>query len=90
MALMMEAVRTCETSVHSDETTRRYIPEDPHIHTLRREKLNSQCYSRNVYEQNDYRHDGPLSGSLPQIEFLKKSRYVTLALFSNNLYVLKA
>jgi hypothetical protein len=26
--LMMKAVRTYETSVHSNETTRRYIPED--------------------------------------------------------------
>jgi hypothetical protein len=26
--LMMEAVRTSETSVHSNETTLRYIPED--------------------------------------------------------------
>jgi hypothetical protein len=28
IALMMEAVRTSETSVGSNETTRRYIPED--------------------------------------------------------------
>jgi hypothetical protein len=27
-ALMMEAVRTSETSIHSNETTRRYIPQD--------------------------------------------------------------
>jgi hypothetical protein len=30
-ALMMDAVRTSETSVYSSETTRRYIPEDCHI-----------------------------------------------------------
>jgi hypothetical protein len=28
IALMMEAVRTCETSVHTAETTRHYIPAD--------------------------------------------------------------
>jgi hypothetical protein len=28
IALMMEAVRNCETSVHFNVTTRRYIPED--------------------------------------------------------------
>jgi hypothetical protein len=28
MALMMEAVRTSETSVHFKVSTRRYIPED--------------------------------------------------------------
>jgi hypothetical protein len=28
IALMMEAVRTSETSVHSNKTTLRYIPED--------------------------------------------------------------
>jgi hypothetical protein len=28
IALMMEAVRISETSVHSNKTTRRYIPED--------------------------------------------------------------
>jgi hypothetical protein len=32
IALMMEAVRTFETSVYSNETTRRYIPEDSDIH----------------------------------------------------------
>jgi hypothetical protein len=28
IALMMEVVRTCETSVYSNDTTRRYISED--------------------------------------------------------------
>jgi hypothetical protein len=39
-ALMMEEVRTSETSVYSNETTRRYIPEGCNLHTRRREKLN--------------------------------------------------
>jgi hypothetical protein len=29
---MMEAVGTCGTSAHINETTRRYIPEDNHLH----------------------------------------------------------
>jgi hypothetical protein len=37
---MMEAVRTTETSVYSNETTRRYIPQGSNLHTRRRENLN--------------------------------------------------
>jgi hypothetical protein len=33
IALMMEAVRTSETSVNINFTTRRYIPEDPKLQT---------------------------------------------------------
>jgi hypothetical protein len=40
-ALMMEAVRTSETSVNINLTTRRYIPEDSKLHTHRRENLKS-------------------------------------------------
>jgi hypothetical protein len=36
---MMETVRTSETSVYSNETTRRYIPEDSKLHTRCRENL---------------------------------------------------
>jgi len=36
--MMMEAVRTSETSVYS-ETTRHYIPEGSHLHTRSRESL---------------------------------------------------
>jgi hypothetical protein len=39
-ALMMDAVRTSETSVKFNMTTRRYIPEDSKLHTRRRENLN--------------------------------------------------
>jgi hypothetical protein len=39
--LMMEAVRTSETSVNFYETTRRNIPEGCHLHTRRRENLKS-------------------------------------------------
>jgi hypothetical protein len=41
IVLMMEAVRTSETSVYSSETTRHCIPEDSHLHTRRRENLKS-------------------------------------------------
>jgi hypothetical protein len=32
IALMMEAVETSETLVNSYQTTRRYNPEDSHVH----------------------------------------------------------
>jgi hypothetical protein len=35
----MEAVRTSESSVHFNVTTRRYIPEDSKLHTHHRENL---------------------------------------------------
>jgi hypothetical protein len=38
IALMMDAVRTSESSVYSD-TTQRYIPEDSELHTRSRENL---------------------------------------------------
>jgi hypothetical protein len=44
-ALMMEAVRTSETSVNFCETTQRNNSEGYHIHTRRRENLKSHCYS---------------------------------------------
>jgi hypothetical protein len=42
-ALMMEAARTSETSVNVYQTTRRYNPEDSHLHTRLRENLKSQA-----------------------------------------------
>jgi hypothetical protein len=39
--LMIEAVRTSETSVYSNETARLYIPEDSTLHNSRRENLKS-------------------------------------------------
>jgi hypothetical protein len=41
IALMMEAASTSETSVNFYQTTRRNNPKDSHLHTLRREKLNT-------------------------------------------------
>jgi hypothetical protein len=39
--MMMEAVRTSETSVDVQLRTRQYIPEESELHTLRRENLKS-------------------------------------------------
>jgi hypothetical protein len=36
IALMMEAARTSETSVNFYQTTRRYNPEDSHLHEERK------------------------------------------------------
>jgi hypothetical protein len=44
MALMMEAANTSETLVNFYQTTRRYNPEDSHLHTHRRENLKSYLY----------------------------------------------
>jgi hypothetical protein len=41
VALMMEAARTFETLVNFYQTTLRYIPEDSHLLTHRRENLKS-------------------------------------------------
>jgi hypothetical protein len=52
IALMMEAVRTSETSVSFNVSTRRYIPEDSKLHTRRRENLKSHegglCFLRGI------------------------------------------
>jgi hypothetical protein len=39
---MTEVVRTSETSVNFNVTTRRYVPEDSKLHTRRRE--NMKCH----------------------------------------------
>jgi hypothetical protein len=46
MTLMIEAVHTSETSVYSNETTRRYIPGGSDVHTVYHENLKSH---RNKY-----------------------------------------
>jgi hypothetical protein len=42
IALMMEAVQTSETRVNPYQSTRRYNPEDSHLHSHRRENLKSK------------------------------------------------
>jgi hypothetical protein len=49
IALIMKAVRTSETSINFIVTTRLYIPEDPKLHTRRREKLNSHIMLLFIY-----------------------------------------
>jgi hypothetical protein len=44
---MMEAVHTSETSAYFSEATRRYIPEDYHLHVRRRENLKSHSHKFN-------------------------------------------
>jgi hypothetical protein len=44
IALMMEAVRTLETSVHFNETTRRYNPEGCNFYTCHHENLKSHMF----------------------------------------------
>jgi hypothetical protein len=49
IALMMEAVSASETSVNFYQTTRRYNPDDSHLHTRRRENLKSYFFFVFVY-----------------------------------------
>jgi hypothetical protein len=44
MMMMMEAIRTSETSANVNVITRRYIAEDSKRHTRRRENL--KCHMR--------------------------------------------
>jgi hypothetical protein len=44
--MMMEAARTSETLANFYQTTRRYIPEDSHLLTHRRENLKSYFFFR--------------------------------------------
>jgi hypothetical protein len=46
ITLVMDVVRTSETSFYSNETARRFIPEGSHLHTRRRENLKSVCVTR--------------------------------------------
>jgi hypothetical protein len=48
VALMMEAARTSETLVNFYKTTRRYNPEDSHLHTRCRENLKSYLDGRKL------------------------------------------
>jgi hypothetical protein len=41
--VMMQVARISESSVYSNETTRRYIPQGFHLHALRRESL--KCHN---------------------------------------------
>jgi hypothetical protein len=41
---MMEVVRTSETSIYYNETTRCNIPKSTNLHIHRRENVKSQCH----------------------------------------------
>jgi hypothetical protein len=43
IALMMEAVSTCETSVNFYQTARHYNPDDSHLHARRHGDLKSHA-----------------------------------------------
>jgi hypothetical protein len=47
---MLEAVRTCETSVYSNETTRRYIPEGSHFHIRPHDNLKPHTDGFNILD----------------------------------------
>jgi hypothetical protein len=42
IAVLIEAASTSETSVNFYQTTQRNIPEDRHLHNLRRENIKSK------------------------------------------------
>jgi hypothetical protein len=48
---MMEAVRTSETSVNINLSTRRYIPEDSKLHTRCHENLKS--HNTDIFEHKN-------------------------------------
>jgi hypothetical protein len=49
---MMEAVRTSETSVNFNVTTRLYIPEDSNVHARRRENFKSHMHCITFQHKN--------------------------------------
>jgi hypothetical protein len=59
-ALMMEVVLTSEMSV-CFETTQRYVPEDSHHHTRRRENMESHMVIRLFYVNRREESWGPSS-----------------------------
>jgi hypothetical protein len=52
ITMMTETVRISETSVYSNETSRRYIPEGSHLHTVSIENLKSTglLFCQMIYE----------------------------------------
>jgi hypothetical protein len=50
IALMMEAVQTCETLVNSYQSTRRYNPEDSHLQINQKLSLYAACLLKVLQE----------------------------------------
>jgi hypothetical protein len=68
--LMMEAARTSETSLNFYQTTRRYNPEDSHLHTRRRENLKS-----NGNEPYSIAKGGEFLEQLSEYQLLKRTLF---------------
>jgi hypothetical protein len=49
--LIMQVVRTSETSVYANDTTRCYVPENCHLHTRCREDMTSHTAPGIVYPE---------------------------------------
>jgi hypothetical protein len=71
----MEAVRTSETSVYSNETTWRYVPEGSKLHTRRRENLKSR--TANLYGEATLIMPRPDDGAVPTSEMSVYSNETT-------------
>jgi hypothetical protein len=73
-ALMMEAVRTAETSVYFYETTRCHMPEECHDHTRHRDNLKSHdevgVHVTQVMLHPSCRYAVSLRGALPYVNTL--------------------
>jgi hypothetical protein len=57
IALMMETARTSETSVYSNETTRRCIQQGFHLYTCRRQNLKSHNLNISCFAENSRNHE---------------------------------
>jgi hypothetical protein len=64
---MMEAVRTSETSICSNETTQCYIPEGYNVHTRSRENLKSQNAHRGWSSASSQANVGMVSSLVTDI-----------------------
>jgi hypothetical protein len=71
IALMMEAVSTTEASVNIYQSTRRYFPENSHLHNRRREKLKSHrqiFWARHKGMLSKERHNGSCRSNKGEVE----------------------
>jgi hypothetical protein len=53
ISLMMETVQTSETLVNSYQSTRRYNPEDSHLHSHRHGNLKSNINMLRIWQRRD-------------------------------------
>jgi hypothetical protein len=76
IALMMDAVRTSETSVYFNGATRRYIPQGYHIHTRRPENLKSLIILFHFIFWEGYFNAGPVYVNIIRNLTFSHSRHV--------------